>query len=113
MLGCELDDFLNTPDCWDKIIEISYKLWEKDMPDSSIKKLFIEYDRNKEAESQLEVEENKEKQKFNNSFSVISQDSNKNPLGSNLDDTISDDLDDRMNVMLDTDMQTDEKDDNA
>jgi hypothetical protein len=33
LLGCELHEFLNHVDCWDKIIEISEKVWEKDMPD--------------------------------------------------------------------------------
>jgi len=33
LLGCELHEFLNHADCWDKIIEISEKVWEKDMPD--------------------------------------------------------------------------------
>ena len=60
-IGSDLEEFLSDPDCWDKIIQISSKLWEKDMPDKFIKKLFIEYDRSKDAENQLKEEEQKEK----------------------------------------------------
>jgi len=67
LLGCELHEFLNQPDCWDRIIDISGKLWEKEMPDQFIKKLFIDYDKNKEG--------NREEIKFNESFNLISQNS--------------------------------------
>lgn len=89
LLGCELHEFLNHADCWDKIIEISETVWEKDMPDQFIKKLFLDYDRNKEL--------NKEERKFNESFDLISQHSMKNPLSES-----EDELDERMNVELDT-----------
>ena len=97
LIGCELQDFLSDPDCWDKIIEISYKVWEKEMPDAYIKKLFADYDKNKE--------ESKENRKYQESFAVISSNSLKNPLGS---DTETDELDERMNVILDTDLQTED-----
>lgn len=99
LIGCELQEFLNLPECWDRIIEISYKIWEKEMPESYIKKLFGEYERSKE--------ESKEDRLFQDSFAVISVNSLKNPLGSG-SDTETDEIDERMNVILDTELQADE-----
>jgi hypothetical protein len=82
MIGCELSEFLSDPNCWDKIIEISYKIWEKEMPDQFIHKLFLEYDRKLENEQREERKETKENKKFNDSFEVISPASRLNPLGS-------------------------------
>ena len=88
LMGCELQEFLNQADCWDRIIEISSKVWEKEMPDQFINKLFLDYDRNKDGL--------KEERKFNESLDAISQHSMQNPLSE------SDELDERMNVELDT-----------
>jgi len=65
------------------------------MPDQFIKKLFLDYDRNKE--------DDKAERKFNESFDVISKHSMKNPLSES-----EDELDERMNVELDTEHVSEE-----
>jgi hypothetical protein len=65
------------------------------MPDQFIKKLFLDYDRNKEGD--------KAESKFFESFDVISQHSMKNPLSES-----EDELDERMNVELDTEHVSEE-----
>ena len=64
------------------------------MPDQFINKLFLDYDRSKDA--------HKEEHKFNDSLDVVSRHSLQNPLSE------SDDLDERMNVGLDTEHQFEE-----
>lgn len=36
LIGNNLHEFLNDQNCWEKIIEISYKVWEKEMPDAVV-----------------------------------------------------------------------------
>jgi len=78
MIGCDLQVLLADPNCWDRIIEISAQLWEKEMPDQFIQKLFLEYDCKLELENN--DKEGKDYPKFNDSFDVISPASLKNPM---------------------------------
>ena len=59
-----LEEFLVDENAWLKTIEISHKLWVKEIPASTIQALIREYDEKKELEIKNQQEENA---KFNDS----------------------------------------------
>ena len=64
-----LEEFLSDEKAWVRTIEISYKLWQKEIPASTIQALIREYDEKKEIELKNQQEE---EVKFNESAGRVS-----------------------------------------